>query len=724
MEIVRRPLVIVANTALRPRMARAERRAKIRNMTVEPPRAARRPVTRSFHGDDVVDNYEWFRNRDSEEVQSHIRAENAYFADRTAHLDGLRDTIYSEISARTKETDVSVPVKKGKHWYWSRTYEGKSYHAYFRAPDTGVRPDPDRTNGREQEIYDANYLAEHEAFFSIGSREISPDGELCALAIDTTGEEEFHLQIFKIDTGEIVDAGVSGIFYGLAFSADSTRIYYLRVDDSWRPYQVWEHVIGRHPAEDQLLYQENDERFTVWAESSRDGKWLVVHSSSTTTREARLFAIDDAGAKPFVVTPRKDGVDYWVEVAGTKLLITHNAHNPGFDVASAPLGPSEVSQWHTVLGAGPTERILGVAAFQGFAVVLLRHDGASALRAIRRKGTRWGEPEVIPAPELSTIDLDANLEWVTRSVRFGTESLLDPASVHEWDARTGAVTTLKVTDVPGFERDQYTQERQWATASDGTQVPMTIAYRTDVVPNGTNPAILEGYGAYESSSDPYFSASRLSILDRGIVFAIAHVRGGGELGRHWYEDGKLLHKKNTFTDFIACADRLVELGLADSGRLGAEGGSAGGLLMGAVANMAPEKFRVINAGVPFVDALTTMLKPELPLTTGEWEEWGNPLESKEVYDYMKSYTPYENVRAVEYPAILATTSMNDVRVSYVEPTKWVQALRDTVTNDPNERPIVQYTEMVAGHGGGSGRYKKWEERARDLAFVFDQLGVS
>ncbi|MFC5281668.1 S9 family peptidase [Arcanobacterium canis] len=706
-------------------------------MTHTAPRAEKRPIERTFHGDTVVDHYEWLRG-DEAAARALVEQENEWFAERTAHLAGLEKKIVGEIAARTKEADVTVPVRKGDYWYWTRTFEGKSYPAFSRARAIGSeRPDPDTIGDAEQVIYDANVLAQPHEFFSIGGQAISPNGELLALAVDVAGNEEFALTISRIDTGEVVDSSLSKVVYGLAFSPDSSRIYYTRADSAWRSYQIWEHVIGEDPETDRLIYQEDDENFSVLMWESRDGEWLIIHSASTTTSEVRLMPITDAGAEPFVVSERRAGLDYTADVAGDQLLIWHNLTNVGFEVSSAPIGASVPESWKTVMSAAKGERIVEVAAFAGFAVVLLRSAGSTTLRVLRRidvQGTDesgapalsgWSEPEAINAPELSTIDLGANPEWNAQSVLFMTESLLDPATANEWDAATGEVRTLKVLDVPGYDRSKYVQVREWATAEDGTKIPMTVVYRADLERDGSNPGFIYGYGSYEISIDPFFAADRLPIFDRGIVYAIAHVRGGGEMGREWYENGKFDKKKNTFSDFVAAAHHLFDTGLVDPRRLAAEGSSAGGLLMGAVTNLAPETFRVVHAGVPFVDALNTILKPELPLTVGEWEEWGNPVESEHIYRYMKEYSPYENVREGElYPAILATTSINDVRVSYLEPMKWVQVLRDNVTNDEVTRPILLLTETVAGHGGGSGRYKKWEDRGRELAFIFDQLGVT
>ncbi len=703
------------------------------------PVPVKQPVVRSFHGDDFVDNYEWFREENNPQVKAHIEAENAWFAARTAHLQTEQENIAKQIASHTKENDVSPAIQNGEYWYWTQTWEGKSYPALYRVAvqDYPQRPDPALVSGEATLVYDANELAQGQEFFAIGAKAFTADGKYCALGVDYTGGEQFQLRIHEVESGTIVDESVRDLGYGICFSNDGKHLYYLRNDEAWRSYQLWRHEIGTDPSQDQLLFQEDDELFTIFFSPSQDGKWLVLHIVSTLTREERLFSLVDVDAAPILVSPRRHGLDYAVEVSGDHLVVVHNLHNQNFTVATAPLGSSEPEQWQTVLEAQAGERINGVAAFANFLAVYLRQNGGTAIQVLPRLVTPedvaensslldkavWGEPVLVPKSEAATVEIGPNYQWHTSELVFLSESLLQAPSVCVYEVNTGEVRVLKQEEVPGFNAQDYREYRMWATAEDGTQIPLTVVHHVDVVPDGTNPTFVYGYGSYEVSIDPWFDANRIPIFSRGIVYAIAHVRGGGEMGRAWYEGGKFANKPNSFSDFVAATKHLVAVGLADPQRIAAEGRSAGGLLMGAVTNLAPELYRVVHAGVPFVDALTTILKPELPLTVGEWEEWGNPIESAEIYEVMKSYSPYENIKAVEYPAILATTSINDVRVSFVEPTKWVAKLRETVTNDQVARPIVMHTEMVAGHGGGSGRYKRWESRARELAFIFDQLGL-
>lgn len=751
------------------------------------PIAKKIPTTRTFHGDSYVDNYEWLRDKNSYDVLDLLEAENAWTAERTAHIYPLQEAIVDEIASRTRENDTTAPVRQGDWWYVTRTWEGKQYPATFRLPinssDPARRPVFD---GSEHLVWDGNSLGEGAEFFAISSFAPSPDGRLGALGVDFTGDEHFRLRIFDIETGAVIDDAVSGLGYGLAWTSDSNAVVYSRVDDSWRMWQVWLHRIGSPTWEDKLLFQEDDERFEAFHWASRDGRWIVVRSASTSTSEVLLYDVARIDNPPIVVCPRRQGLDYSVEPADDLLLIVHNANVPDFEVAYASVGQSGPEEWTAIFTPEAGERVVAVDAFRDFAVISMRSGGQPQLRSMLRSassepstdqsnagvfnthnsaaanssdktarsgksdangsglaslaadsqssdegaGARaprslpWTTPAIIPSEPLASIEVDENYEWEACEVVCSLQSLLTPPTQFGYAPVTGEKRLLKELEVPNYDRDAYTQEGVWVETDDGALVPMTVVHRADLKPDYTNPGYIYGYGSYEISMDPVFRPSFISILQRGVVVAFAHPRGGGEMGRAWYEEGRLLKKRNTFTDFIACARWLRTSGWVAEGRLAAEGRSAGGLLMGAVANLAPSEFRAIHAGVPFVDALTTILKPELPLTVGEWEEWGNPIESEEVYRYMQSYSPTENVGRREYPAILATTSLNDIRVLYVEPTKWVQILRDRATNDPIERPILEKIEMVAGHGGKSGRYDAWRERAFEIAWMLDQLGVS
>ncbi|GAA4123729.1 S9 family peptidase [Knoellia locipacati] len=698
-----------------------------------PPRAEAREHVREHHGDRVLDPYEWLRDGDDPDVLAYLAAENAYAEARTEHLKPLRDSIFGEIKSRVLETDLSVPVRSGPWWYYSRTVEGQQYaiHARVAVTDPAQRPviAPGETPEGEQVLVDGNVEAGDSEFFAIGALSVSPDHTRLALATDTTGDERFDLVVRDLETGETLDDAITGIGYGVEFSHDGGTIFYTRVDNAWRPHQLWRRQVGADTGTDVLVHEEPDERFWMGVGSSRDDRWLILALGSKTTSEVRLLDATTPTADFRVVAPRRDGIEYDVEPASDRLLIVHNTDHPDSDLAWAPLDATSHEQWRPLLAAGEGERFLGVDAFDDVAVLSLRRGGLTALTVLpvdasSESGYAAPVPVAFDEP-IYAVGLGDNPEPGQTRVQVVYESFVTPHTVLELDLVTGERTVLKQQPVlGGVDLSDYVQRREWATAADGTQVPISVVHRVGLRPDGTNAGLLTAYGAYEHSSDPYFSVARLSLLDRGVVHATAHVRGGGEMGRHWYDQGKLLAKPNTFTDTVASADRLIELGWVAPDRLGLEGGSAGGLLVGAVVNLAPDRFRVAHGAVPFVDALTTILRPDLPLTVGEWEEWGNPLEDPEVYAVMKGYTPYENVAAQDYPAILATTSLHDTRVFFTEAAKWVARLRATVTNDPQTRPILLRTEMSAGHGGRSGRYAAWEQVAWEWAFVLDQLGAT
>ena len=692
------------------------------------PGPAHRPTERTFHGDTVIDPYEWMRDKTDPEVIAHLEAENAYADARTAHLEQLRGTLVEEFVGHTQETDLGVPVRRDAWWYITRTTAGNDYPAFTRVADAGAMPqvEPGVMLEGEQLLLDAQAEAAGSEFYSLGGLAPSPDHTLLAYAVDTAGDERFTLVVKDIASGEILDEAVTGAGYGLAFSSDQQWLFYSRVDEAWRQHQIWRHRLGTAMSDDEMVIEEPDERFMIGFDRSRDGSTLVIQAGSTSTTEAWLLDLADPTSAPVPAGGRREGVDYGVEHAGDRLLIVHNDGHLGFALAQAPLTAPEA--WEELLVAGEGERLLAVEAFAGFVALELRSGGLASVRVIPRAadGSLLLEQsaDISHGGELDTVELDANPNWDQTTVRYELTSMLTPPTIAERVIGSGETTILRVTPVPNYDPSLYVERREWAQAADGTAIPLSVVAHRDVPADGTAPGYLYGYGSYEVSVDPSFVPTRLSLLDRGVVIAIAHVRGGGEMGRDWYEHGRLLEKKNSFSDFVAAAEHLMSTGLVAEGRLGAEGRSAGGLLMGAVANLAPERFRAVIAGVPFVDALTTILDPSLPLTVGEWEEWGNPLHDPAVYEYMREYTPYENIRAVEYPAIFASTSLNDTRVFFVEPAKWVARLRETVTSDQAERPIVFRCEMVAGHGGRSGRYRKWEQRADELAWLLDQLGAT
>ena len=696
-----------------------------------PPVAARVPHERTHHGDTFVDDYEWLRDKDSPETLAHLEAENAWTEGRTAHLADLRDRIFEEIRTRTQETDLSVPVRKGEWWYYGRTVEGKQYGLSCRRPvqdpSDWVPPmcGADETVPGEQVLLDANELAEGHDFFALGASSVSTDGRLLAFSTDTTGDERFLLQVKDLTTGELLPDSIPGTSYGATWDLDGTHLFYTTVDEAWRADKIWRHRLGTDPAEDVLVHHETDERFWVSVGRTRSNRFLVIGSGSKVTSEYRILEAADPTGEFRVVAPRRQGVEYAVEhavIAGEDvLLVVHNDGAVNFEVAVAPLDATGHEQWRPLVPHDPAVRIEDVDPFADHLVISQRSAGLTQLRLLALGETGVVSDELLPMEHpIYTVGLGGNAEFDQPVLRFGYTTMATPGAVHQLDLRTGERTLLKQTPVLGdFDPDAYEQHRDWAVAEDGTRVPLSIVVPAGTPRDGSTPFLLYGYGSYEASIDPYFTISRLSLLDRGMGFAIAHVRGGGEMGRTWYEDGKLLRKRNTFTDFVSCARHLADAGWSAPDRIVAEGGSAGGLLMGAVANLAPEAFAGIVADVPFVDPLTSILDPSLPLTVVEWEEWGNPLEDPDVYAYMKAYSPYENVEPKHYPPILAETSLHDTRVLYVEPAKWVARLRATAANGDD---VLLKTEMAAGHGGVSGRYNAWRDRAFSYAWVLDRVG--
>ncbi|MGI8536814.1 MAG: S9 family peptidase [Mycobacteriales bacterium] len=698
-----------------------------------PPVAPVRPVTRSHHGDDVVDDYEWLRDKDDPATPAYLEAENAYAEAQTAHLGDLRETIFAEIKSRTLETDLSVPTRRGAWWYYTRTDEGKEYGVHCRCPVvdtdgwTPPRPDTGEEVSGEQVLLDGNAEAEGHPYFSLGAFSLSNDGHLLAYAVDTSGDERFTLRFKDLRTGEVLPEQIEDVHYGATWSLDATHVFYTTVDVSWRPDKVWRHRLGTAATDDVVVFHETDERFFTGIGSTRSDAYLMIGSGSKITSEVRVLRADDPEGEFTVLAERRTGVEYSIDhavIGGEDVfLVLHNDGAANFELAVAPVDDAGPQRWSPLIEHRADTRLDDVDAFADHLVVSLRRGALARISVLPVTADGVGEAREIDFDdELFTTGVGANPEWDQPILRIGYTSFVTPATVYDYVVATGDLVLRKQQPVLGdFDPSAYEQHRTWATAEDGTRVPISVVAAKGTPRDGSAPALLYGYGAYEASIDPAFSVSRLSLLDRGMVFAVAHVRGGGEMGRTWYDGGKMLSKRNTFTDFITCARHLVDEGWSAADRLVAEGASAGGLLMGAVANLAPDAFAGILANVPFVDALTSILDPLLPLTVIEWDEWGDPLHDPEVYAYMKSYTPYENVSAQRYPPILAITSLNDTRVLYVEPAKWVARLRATETGDA---PLLLKTEMDAGHAGVSGRYASWRERAYELAWILQTARVT
>ncbi len=698
---------------------------------VAPPAAKQVPHERSYHGNTVIDEYTWLADKDDPDTISYLKAENAYTDAAIAGLDQLRDQIFAEIKARTQESDLSVPVRKGGWWQYSRTVEGQQYGVHCRR---AVRPGevipPMAADGQpldgEEVLLDGNELAAGQGFFALGALRPSRDWRWLAYSTDFAGDERFTIRVKDLATGQTLPDEIPGAYYGCAWSLDGSALFYLTVDDAWRAHRVWRHRVGTPAEQDVIVFEENDERFHVTLGQTRSERYLVIRSASVLTSEVWLLDAAAPDGEPVVVTPRRQGVDYDVDHAGDHLLILHNRDAENFEIATAPL--TDLADWTPLVPHRADTRLMDVAAFADFTVVYFRRDGLTGLRILRTPAASRpaGEHEIAFPEPVYRVGPGPNPEYESGRFRLSYTSLVTPGTVYDCDMATGELTLLKQQPVlpsPAgvpYTPEDYEQYREWAVAADGTRVPISLVCRRGTPRDGRAPCLLYGYGSYEISRDPVFSIPVLSLLDRGFVYAIAHIRGGGEMGRSWYTDGKLLRKKNTFTDFIACAQHLVQAGWTSASRLVARGGSAGGLLMGAVANMAPGSFAGIVAHVPFVDALNTILDPSLPLTVTEWEEWGDPLHDPQVYAYMKSYSPYENVTAQVYPPIFALGGLNDTRVTYHEPAKWMARLRAVAKGGP----FLLKIEMEAGHGGRSGRYDAWREEAQVLAWIVQTAASS
>ncbi|WP_378736749.1 S9 family peptidase [Nocardia brasiliensis] len=698
------------------------------------------PTERVHHGDVFVDEYEWLRDKDNPEVIAHLEAENAYTEAQTAHLAQLRETIFDEIKSRTQETDLSVPTRMGDYWYYSRSFEGKQYGVHCRCPiaadaegiDAWTPPQLEAGTAvpGEQVLLDSNEVAEGHDFFALGAFSLSHDGNLLAYSVDTVGDERYVLRFKDLRTGEMLPDEIAETAPGATWSLDGTHVFYQTVDESWRPDTVWRHRLGAPTDTDVKVFHEPDERYWVSITSTRSERYLMIWVGSKITTEGWVLESDNPEGEFRVILPRREGVEYSAEhavVGGEdRFLILHNDVVDGvkaenFVLADAPV--ADPSNLTLLIGHRDDVRLEDIDAFADHLVLSYRREALTRVAIWPLTEDGYGERSELEFDlELFAVGAGANPEWAQPTLRIGLTSFITPVQVFDYVPATGDLLLRKEQPVlGGYDANDYEQHRDWAVAGDGTRIPISLVWKKNVAVDAPKPLLLYGYGSYEASMDPSFSVSRLSLLDRGMVFAVAHVRGGGEMGRLWYEHGKTLTKKNTFTDFVSCAKHLIDTGVTSADRLIADGGSAGGLLMGAVANLAPELFAGILANVPFVDPLTSILDPSLPLTVIEWDEWGNPLADKEVYDYMKSYAPYENIEAKDYPAILAITSLNDTRVLYVEPAKWVAKLRATKTGDA---PLLLKTEMSAGHGGVSGRYEKWKEVAFEYAWVLDRVGLA
>jgi len=657
----------------------------------------------------VEDPYAWLRDRDDPATIAYLEAENAYAEAWFASRHELVETLFEEIKSRVQETDDSVPMRHGPWWYVTRTIEGQAYPVFCR----GTSID----DATAEVMLDGNVEAAGHDFFDVHTVDPSPDHRLLAWSSDVDGGERYTLRVRELATGQDRPDVIEGTssWGGVAWSADGNWLFYARPDEQMRPAEIWRHRLGTPVSEDVLVHTEPDERFSLSVGATRSDEWIVIATSSRTSSEVWLVPAAEPTVPPVLVRPRQADVEYDVDHWGERFVVVTNLDAPDFRVMAAPVdAPSE---WTELLPHEPGRRITAAEPFRTHLVVHQWKDAQPRVQIMwpdgRVDGVDFGR-------EPHDLELGANPEWDTSSLRLSHQSLTVPASVWDVDLTTGERTLRKQTPTPGVDLDAYTSVRVWATAGDGTALPIDVVHHVDTALDGTAPCVVYGYGSYEASLPPWFSVARLSLLDRGFTWALVHPRGGGELGRGWYLDGKLLAKRNTFTDTIASTEHLAAAGFADPGRLALRGGSAGGLLVGACLNMRPELYRAAVAEVPFVDVVTTMSDATLPLTAVEWEEWGDP-RVEPWASYMLTYSPYDNVAEVAYPAIYVTAGLNDPRVSFHEPAKWTAKLRAAGAGRDPVRPLLLRTQMGAGHGGPSGRYDAWRDEARVLAFLLTTL---
>jgi oligopeptidase B len=684
-----------------------------------PPLARIHRTETTLHGHTLVDNYAWLRDKDRPEVHAYLEAENAYTEAVMASTKPLQATLYDEMLSHIKQTDVSVPAEENGYWYYTRTTEGQQYPVYCRKP--GARDTYEQAE--EQIVLDVEALARNESFMAIGGLDVSDDGNLAAYSVDTKGFRQYTLQVKDLRTGELLAERVERVG-SIVWAADNRTLFYTVEDEEQkRQFQLYRHICGKPHTEDVLVLEEADERFNLGAGRTRDGKYIVIESGSHTTSQGWLLPADAPEAEPQLIAPRRDGVEYYADHRFGLLYIRTNDTGRNFRLVTASVDSPGPENWQELIAHRPEVMLEDLSLFANFAVASERRDGLEHLRLLHfaGQGPTIARSDEIGFPEpVYSVHLSGNRMFSTGQVRYAYQSLVTPSSVYEFDLGTGQSALLKQQEVPGgFDRSLYASERISAVAPDGVAVPVSLVYRRDKRAPGTEPLLVYGYGSYGYSLPLGFNSNRLSLLDRGFVFAYAHIRGGGDLGKPWHDAGRLNYKRNTFTDFIAVTEHLLASGYGDPARVAIQGGSAGGLLMGAVVNLRPDLFRAVISQVPFVDVMNTMLDASLPLTVPEYEEWGNPNE-REAFETILSYSPYDNLRSASYPAMLVKTSLYDSQVMYWEPAKYVAKLRTLHTGS---YPILLHTNMTAGHGGASGRYDYLKEIAFDYAFLLQELGA-
>ena len=681
------------------------------------PVARKEPKTVTLHGQTLHDDYSWLRNKESEEVQAYLHAENAWTAANMADTEALQAELYREMLSHIKETDSSVPTKDKQWWYYARTTQGAQYPVYCRKRGTRETFE----SAPEEVMLDVEAMAQGQNFMAVGSVTVSDDGNLLAFSTDTTGFRQYTLQVKDLRTGELLAERVERVG-SIVWAADNRTLFYTTEDEvQKRQDHLFRHVLGTPHTEDAVVFEETDERFNLGAGRTRDGRYIIIESGSHTASEGRLLPADAPEQTPLLIAPRRDDVEYYTDHRNGLLYIRVNDRGRNFRLVTTPVDQPAPEHWTEQIAHRDDVMLEDVSLFANLAVAAERHGGLEHLRVLHFAGAG---PEVareaeirFPEPAYS-VHLGSNPEFETELLRYNYQSLVTPASVFDYDVKTGASLLKKEQEVPGgFDRTLYRSERINAIAGDGTAVPISLVYRADKRKPGQNPLHVYGYGSYGYPLPLGFNSNRLSLLDRGFVLAYAHIRGGGDLGKPWHDAGRLRHKRNTFTDFIAVTEHLIAKNYGDPARVSIQGGSAGGLLMGAVTNMRPDLFRAVLSQVPFVDVMNTMLDASLPLTVPEYEEWGNPNEP-EAFETMLSYSPYDNLRETAYPAMLVKTSLNDSQVMYWEPAKYIAKLR---TLNTGAKPVLLHTNMTAGHGGASGRYDYLKEIAFDYTFLLREL---
>jgi oligopeptidase B len=690
----------------------AQNKSESASGAAAPPTAKAIHTENDINGGKLVDDYRWLRDKSNPEVAQYLNAENAYADSVMAPTAALQQKLYDEMVSHIKETDVNVPYKYGGYFYYSRWEKGQQYPIFARKKGSVDAP--------EEITIDQNELAKGQPFMSLGAYEMSDDGNLLAYTTDNTGYRQYKLRVRDLRTGkdsEVIADRVGSV----TWANDNKTIFYSVEDDKTkRQFQLYQHVLGGEAGKDALVYEEKDERFSVGAAKSRSGKYIFMQITSHTTAEAQMLDADNPKGEWKLIAPRQQDVEYYPDHHGDQLLIRTNDKGRTFRLVQAPLNAPGKENWKEVVPTRADVMLNDLEIFADFYVLVERENGLPQLTVVNfangdKKRIAYPEPVYTSSPQ-------TNREYKTRMFRYAYQSLVTPASVFDYDMEKHASTLLKQTEVPGgYDASKYQSERVWATAKDGTKIPVSLVYRKDLKkPDGSNPLYVYAYGSYGAILPVTFGSTRLSLLDRGVVMAYAHIRGGGDMGKPWHDAGRMMNKMNTFTDFIACTEYLVANKYGAKDKIAIEGGSAGGLLMGAVTNLRPDLFKVVVSHVPFVDVMNTMLDASLPLTVGEYEEWGNPNE-KPAYDYMVKYSPYDNLKKGAYPTILVKTSFNDSQVMYWEPAKYTAKLR-TLKTDKNV--LLLKTNMAAGHGGASGRYEHLKEIAFDYAFILTQLGIS